>query len=346
MEFVRRTPSSEAPAGDSSDSLAPRAAAPHELVMQWFAQIWQHLPQFFDVQPEQDRWDSAAAEEYAAEDNGRGHPSAAAPPSAPSLTTPSPEVAEGASRQLMRRLSRVAMNKNEAESSAGKAAGPRRESLMKTRLVDALQRLNVGTMQKPEQPSAFLDFVRDVAPNLKDQLNMLRFVTLEDFEAAGEIPRSGSDPAFRHVLGGPAGGGTHGGTNRNVSQPFSNFDRKKTVFIFISHRWLRPPHHTSLGDTWLRPPHHTSLGDTWLRPPHHTSLGDTWQVAAPKGGAPGRPAASDAKAPPDRRGVQAAEGQAEAHTRVVLHRTMVQIRMPSSPPLVTRGMPSSPYRPW
>ena len=123
MEFVRRTPSSEAPAGDSSDSLAPRAAAPHELVMQWFAQIWQHLPQFFDVQPEQDRWDSAAAEEYAAEDNGRGHPSAAAPPSAPSLTTPSPEVAEGASRQLMRRLSRVAMNKNEAESSAGKAAG-------------------------------------------------------------------------------------------------------------------------------------------------------------------------------------------------------------------------------
>jgi len=68
--------------------------------------------------------------------------------------------------------------------------------------------------------------------DLLHRCSVLRFVALEDFEAVGTIPRFGSSKAFVHPVTKQR--------NKNICMPFSHFHRDSTVFIFVSHRWLRP----------------------------------------------------------------------------------------------------------
>ena len=64
------------------------------------------------------------------------------------------------------------------------------------------------------------------------QIKQLRFIPFDAFKELGQIPRCGTDDTFRHKL--------TGAPNHNVHLTYDAFDRSKTVFIFVSHRWLRP----------------------------------------------------------------------------------------------------------
>lgn len=58
------------------------------------------------------------------------------------------------------------------------------------------------------------------------------FIPFEVFKNLGSIPRMGSNGDFVHPLSNQA--------NANSGLPLDHFDRSKTVFIFVSHRWLSP----------------------------------------------------------------------------------------------------------
>ena len=60
----------------------------------------------------------------------------------------------------------------------------------------------------------------------------LRFVPFTAFEACGHIPRFGSNKEFVHPLSKVR--------NENLCQPLDKFDRSRTAFIFVSHRWITP----------------------------------------------------------------------------------------------------------
>jgi len=60
----------------------------------------------------------------------------------------------------------------------------------------------------------------------------LRFVPFAAFKANGCVPRFGAAPDFKHPLSKRG--------NDNLCIPLHKFDREKTAFIFVSHRWLTP----------------------------------------------------------------------------------------------------------
>lgn len=55
---------------------------------------------------------------------------------------------------------------------------------------------------------------------------------LSELKKLSIFPRRGRVEGFKHPVTGQP--------NNNVARPYSSFNHKKTVFIFISHRWLRP----------------------------------------------------------------------------------------------------------
>ena len=59
-----------------------------------------------------------------------------------------------------------------------------------------------------------------------------RFLTLADLIEYGMLPRFGSEEGFVHPVTGQP--------NANLCRPRESFDASKTIFIFVSHRWLRP----------------------------------------------------------------------------------------------------------
>ena len=78
---------------------------------------------------------------------------------------------------------------------------------------------------------------RDIArAHLKAEIERyaarLRVVPFHVFKQLGHIPRFGNSQSFIHPLSELA--------NDNLCLPFEKFDRSKTVFIFVSHRWLMP----------------------------------------------------------------------------------------------------------
>ena len=58
-----------------------------------------------------------------------------------------------------------------------------------------------------------------------------RFVPLEDLKRHGRLPRFGSSPGFVHPVTGEG--------NANLCRSRDSFDALSTIFIFVSHRWLR-----------------------------------------------------------------------------------------------------------
>jgi hypothetical protein len=58
------------------------------------------------------------------------------------------------------------------------------------------------------------------------------FICFEDFKREGMIPRRGHKEGFKHPLTGQP--------NRNLFRTRSRFKAKRTLFIFVSHRWLSP----------------------------------------------------------------------------------------------------------
>ena len=59
-----------------------------------------------------------------------------------------------------------------------------------------------------------------------------RFLPLEVLIAYGMLPRFGSKAGFVHPLTGEP--------NANLCRSRESFDPKKTIFVFVSHRWLNP----------------------------------------------------------------------------------------------------------
>ena len=59
-----------------------------------------------------------------------------------------------------------------------------------------------------------------------------RFMSLKDLKAHGRLPRYGGDKDFKHPVTGQP--------NANLCRPRESFDASKTIFVFVSHRWLRP----------------------------------------------------------------------------------------------------------
>ena len=94
------------------------------------------------------------------------------------------------------------------------------------------------------------------------------------------------------------------------------------------------------------PPHPTSLGATWAYPSHPTSLGFTCQVRSPphpRCRPSSRQLAAAARVGERDRGLQGASVGGLLEPRVVPRRGTPDVA--ALPPVVTRGMPSSPYRP-
>ena len=58
-----------------------------------------------------------------------------------------------------------------------------------------------------------------------------RFVPLEDLKQHGRFPRFGSSSGFVHPVTGDG--------NANLCRSRDSFDALSTIFIFVSHRWLR-----------------------------------------------------------------------------------------------------------
>ena len=58
-----------------------------------------------------------------------------------------------------------------------------------------------------------------------------RFVPLEVLKQHGRLPRFGSSPGFVHPVTGEG--------NANLCRSRDSFDALSTIFIFVSHRWLR-----------------------------------------------------------------------------------------------------------
>ena len=58
-----------------------------------------------------------------------------------------------------------------------------------------------------------------------------RFVPLETLKQHGRLPRFGSSPGFVHPVTGEG--------NENLCRSRDSFDALSTIFIFVSHRWLR-----------------------------------------------------------------------------------------------------------
>ncbi len=58
------------------------------------------------------------------------------------------------------------------------------------------------------------------------------FIPFEDLKRHGVIPRRGHNEGFKHALTGQA--------NAELCRPKSSFDASKTLFLFVSHRWLSP----------------------------------------------------------------------------------------------------------
>ena len=61
-----------------------------------------------------------------------------------------------------------------------------------------------------------------------------KFISLGDFKKAGRIPRCGSQKDFQHPRTGQPN------AESSILRLKSSFNEKKTVFIFVSHRWLSP----------------------------------------------------------------------------------------------------------
>ena len=60
-----------------------------------------------------------------------------------------------------------------------------------------------------------------------------RYISLDDFVEHGRIPRCGSAEGFEHPT-------THQPNAMHLLKPRSSFDLATTIFIFCSHRWLKP----------------------------------------------------------------------------------------------------------
>ena len=60
-----------------------------------------------------------------------------------------------------------------------------------------------------------------------------KFVALSDLRKHGRLPRNGSTPGFRHPMTGQPNA-------PELLRPQSSFDKAKTAYAFVSHRWLSP----------------------------------------------------------------------------------------------------------
>ena len=61
-----------------------------------------------------------------------------------------------------------------------------------------------------------------------------KFISLTDFKKHGRMPRCGSTKGFKHPVTGQPN------AESSILRLKSSFNEKKTVFIFVSHRWLSP----------------------------------------------------------------------------------------------------------
>ena len=77
-----------------------------------------------------------------------------------------------------------------------------------------------------------------VAPPVKATSRIIdyepKFIALVDFKEAGRMPRCGSKTDFKHPRTGQPN------AESSILRLKSSFDAAKTVFIFVSHRWLSP----------------------------------------------------------------------------------------------------------
>mmetsp|Transcript_59587 Transcript_59587/g.141783 ORF Transcript_59587/g.141783 Transcript_59587/m.141783 type:complete len:461 (+) Transcript_59587:135-1517(+) len=82
------------------------------------------------------------------------------------------------------------------------------------------------------QTSFRLSSSNNAAPRTENPEYDIKFLDLEDMVRVGRIPRCGSDTSFIHPMTGEK--------NMNLAKDAHDFPVGHTLFMFVSHRWVRP----------------------------------------------------------------------------------------------------------